>query len=81
MIAYIVVWPWYWLEGSHNGPRPKAEVIMGARRSIPWPCHSKHPLTYYTCGLDHKYRVLVSVCLSVCLCVSTRPQKIYDLGS
>ena len=31
---------------------------------------------YYTCGLDHKYRVLVSVvCLSVCLSVSTITQK------
>ena len=36
----------------------------------------------YTCGLDHKYRVLVSVvCLSVCLCVSTITQKINGLGS
>ena len=25
--------------------------------------------------LDHKYRVLVSVCLSVCVCVSTITQK------
>ena len=31
---------------------------------------------YYACGLDRKYRVLVSVvCLSVCLCVSTITQK------
>ena len=35
----------------------------------------------YTCGLNRKYRVLVSVCLSVCLCVSTITQKIKDLGS
>ena len=44
----------------------------------------------YTCGLDRKYRVLVSVvclsvcvsvCLSVCLCVSTITQKINGLGS
>ena len=36
----------------------------------------------YTCGLDGKYRVLVSVvCLSVCLCVSTITQKINGLGS
>ena len=35
----------------------------------------------YTWGLDHKYRVLDSVCLSVCLCVSMITQKINDLGS
>ena len=27
----------------------------------------------YTCGLEHKYRVLISVCLAVCVCS--------DLGS
>ena len=29
-----MVWPWYWLEGSHNGPRLKARVIMAVGRSI-----------------------------------------------
>ena len=36
----------------------------------------------YSCGLDRKYRVLVSVVfLSVCLSVSTITQKINGLGS
>ena len=34
---FVVIWPWYWPDGSHNGPRPS--VIMAAQRSIPRPYH------------------------------------------
>ena len=43
-------------------------------------CHMNY-LDYYTCGVNRKYRVPVSMCLSVCLSVSTITQKINDLGS
>ena len=33
----VVVWPWYWPEGSHNCQRLKAMEIMAARRSLSRP--------------------------------------------
>ena len=35
-VQLVVVWPWYWPEGSHNGPRPKAEGHYGCPKDFKW---------------------------------------------